>query len=159
MTAYRAGSPTASGATTDAVIKAVMDSGPPRVGGRSRGLAYTSSGPTIAQSPTTRGSPATSAYAITCEGCPTIGIGPRSSGHSRSVTWTCRKIQLVDTRLKPATYANAKDLLPKIHWIDASRASGDLPDNFGGAPDSARCLTPRSIPPAMTKSAGTIVAR
>jgi hypothetical protein len=52
-----------------------------------------------------------------------------------------------------------KDLLTEIHWSDTFRAaSGDLPDNFGGAPDPTRCLIPRSIPPAMTKSAGMIVA-
>jgi len=33
--------------------------------------------------------------------------------HDRcSVSWTCRKLQLVDTRLKPAAHSNAKGLLP-----------------------------------------------
>jgi hypothetical protein len=50
-----------SRATTDAVINAVVDSGPTESWREEPTTAYTSSGPTIAQSPTTGGSPATSA--------------------------------------------------------------------------------------------------
>jgi hypothetical protein len=50
-----------SRATTDAVINAVVDSGPTESRPEEPRTAYTSSGPTIAQSPTTGGSPATSA--------------------------------------------------------------------------------------------------
>jgi hypothetical protein len=58
---------------------------------------------------------------------------------------------VVDPRLEPAAHANAKDLLPKGHWIDAfGAASGDLPDGLGNAADSARRLMPRSIPSVMT---------
>jgi Amidase len=49
---------------------------------------------------------------------------------------------------------------PESHWaLEFRAASGDLPDDLCNAPDSARRLIPCSIPPAMTKSAGTTVAR
>jgi hypothetical protein len=77
----------------------------------------------------------------------------------RHVDWTCRKVQAVDTVLEPAAHASAKSPLPEVHWAAEFRAaSGDLPDDLGRAPDSARCLIPRSIPPAMAKSVGIMVA-
>ena len=64
--AYRAGSPAAIGISTTAVIRAVVDSGPIESCLDEPSTAYTASGPMVAQSPTTGGRPATSAYAMTC---------------------------------------------------------------------------------------------
>ena len=66
-------------------------------------------------------------------------------------TGSAGRVQLVDPRLKPAAHPNTKGPLPKGHFAAACRAvAGDLPDDLGNAPDSARRLIPRSIPPAMT---------
>lgn len=65
-TAYRSGSPPASGPTTVAVISAVVDSGPTDRSRDEPTSAYSTMAGRIAHSPTTGGSPATLAYAITC---------------------------------------------------------------------------------------------
>ena len=64
--AYRAGSPAAKGASATAVISAVVDSGPTDSCRDDPSTAYTASGASEAHSPTTGGSPATVAYAMTC---------------------------------------------------------------------------------------------
>jgi hypothetical protein len=64
--AYRPGSPAASGAMADAVMSAVVDSGPTESCRDEPRTVYTSSDPQIAHSPATAGRPAISAYAMTC---------------------------------------------------------------------------------------------
>ena len=66
MAAYRSGFPAVIAPTADAVISAVVDSGPIDSRRDEPSTAYTSSGPVEAHSPVTGGSPATAAYAITC---------------------------------------------------------------------------------------------
>src|SRR5262245_10501020 len=64
--AWSSGSLPALDPTATAVINDVVDSGPTDSCGDDPNTAYTKSGPTMAHSPTTAGSPATSAYAMTC---------------------------------------------------------------------------------------------
>ena len=54
--------------------------------------------------------------------------GAVSTGPAGRFSWS--------TRLEPAAHANARDLLPKVHWIDAFGASSrDLSGGLSNAPD------------------------